>query len=96
MCIRDSITTGVWAWSQHPNYFGEITLWFGVALLAFPVLSGWQLATLVSPVFVYLLLTKVSGINLLDDIAKERWGADSEYLAYTERTSKLILLPPKK
>jgi steroid 5-alpha reductase family enzyme len=60
------------------------------------VLSGWQLATLVSPVFVYLLLTKVSGINLLDDIAKERWGSDSEYLAYTERTSKLILLPPKK
>ena len=90
------ITTGVWAWSQHPNYFGEITLWVGVALLAFPVLSGWQLATLVSPVFVYLLLTKVSGINLLDDIAKERWGSDSEYLAYTERTSKLILLPPKK
>ena len=90
------ITTGVWAWSQHPNYFGEITLWSGVALLAFPVLSGWQLATLISPVFVYLLLTKVSGINLLDDIAKERWGNDSEYLAYTERTSKLVLLPPKK
>ena len=90
------ITTGVWSWSQHPNYFGEITLWFGIALLASPVLSGWQLATLVSPVFVYLLLTKVSGINLLDDIAKERWGSDSEYLAYTKRTSKLILLPPKK
>ena len=71
-------------------------MWIGVALLAFPVLSGWQLATLISPVFVYLLLTKVSGINLLDDIAKERWGTDAEYLAYTERTSKLILLPPKK
>ena len=90
------IATGVWAWSQHPNYFGEITLWLGVALLAFPVLSGWQLATLISPVFVYLLLTKVSGINLLDEIAKERWGSDPEYLAYIERTSKLLLLPPKK
>ena len=90
------ISTGVWSWSQHPNYFGEITLWFGIALLAYPVLSGWQLATLISPVFVYLLLTKVSGINLLDDIAQERWGSDPEYLDYTRRTSKLILSPPKK
>ena len=90
------ISTGVWSWSQHPNYFGEITLWFGIALLAYPVLSGWQLATLISPVFVYLLLTKVSGINLLDNIAQERWGSDSEYLDYTRRTSKLILSPPKK
>ena len=47
------ITTGVWSWSQHANYFGEITLWFGLALVALPVLSGWQLATLISPVFVY-------------------------------------------
>ena len=90
------ISTGVWSWSQHPNYFGEITLWFGIALLAYPVLSGWQLATLISPVFVYLLLTKVSGINLLDDIAQKRWGSDPEYLDYTRRTSKLILSPPKK
>ena len=90
------ISTGVWSWSQHPNYFGEITLWFGIALLAYPVLSGGQLATLISPVFVYLLLTKVSGINLLDNIAQERWGSDSEYLDYTRRTSKLILSPPKK
>jgi steroid 5-alpha reductase family enzyme len=90
------ISTGVWSWSQHPNYFGEITLWFGIALLAYPVLSGWQLATLISPVFVYLLLTKVSGINLLDDIAQERWGSNPEYLDYTRRTSKLILSPPKK
>jgi len=90
------INTGLWSWSQHPNYFGEITLWFGIALLAYPVLSGWQLATLISPMFVYLLLTKVSGINLLDEIAKERWGSDPEYLDYTRRTSKLILSPPKK
>tara|TARA_Y100000389_G_C17463332_1_gene523448 strand:- start:1774 stop:2646 length:873 start_codon:yes stop_codon:yes gene_type:complete len=90
------ITTGVWSWSQHPNYFGEITLWTGIALIAFPVLSGWQLATLVSPLFVYLLLTKVSGINLLDAIAEERWGADKSYKEYTERTSKLFMLPPKK
>jgi len=90
------ITSGLWSWSQHPNYFGEITLWFGLALLAFPVLSGWQLITLVSPVFVYFLLTKVSGIPILDRMAIEKWGLDSEYIAYAKETSKLILIPPKK
>jgi steroid 5-alpha reductase family enzyme len=47
------IQDGLWAWSRHPNYFGEIVLWFGVAILALPELSGWQYITLVSPVFVY-------------------------------------------
>jgi len=89
------ITTGVWSWSQHANYFGEITLWFGLALVALPVLSGWQLATLISPVFVYFLLTKVSGIPLLDRLAKQKWGTDSAYLSYTQATSKLLLWPPK-
>ena len=90
------ITSGLWSWSQHPNYFGEITLWFGLALLAFPVLSGWQLVTLISPIFVYFLLTKVSGIPILDRMAKEKWGLDSEYINYIKITSKLILVPPKK
>ena len=89
------ITTGVWSWSQHANYFGEITLWFGLALVSLPVLSGWQLATLISPVFVYFLLTKVSGIPLLDRLAKQKWGTDSAYLSYTQATSKLLLWPPK-
>ena len=90
------ITSGVWSWSQHPNYFGEITLWFGLALLAFPVLSGWQLVTLISTIFVFLLLTRISGIPLLDRAAKKKWGSDPDYLAYIQATSKLMLAPPKK
>ena len=90
------ITSGLWSWSQHPNYFGEITLWFGLALLAFPVLSGWQLVTLISPIFVYFLLTQVSGIPMLDRMAQEKWGLDSDYINYIKTTSKLILAPPKK
>ena len=90
------ITSGLWSWSQHPNYFGEITLWLGLALLTYPVLSGWQLVTLISPIFVYLLLTRLSGIPTLDRLAKEKWSSDSDYKAYVQATSKLMLAPPKK
>lgn len=90
------ITTGLWAWSQHPNYFGEITLWLGLALLAIPVLSGWQLATLISPIFVYVLLTKVSGIPLLDRLAEKKWGSDPDFVAYTQSTPILMLKPPRR
>ena len=67
------ITTGLWAWSRHPNYFGEIVLWTGMAIIAIPVLEGWQWATLISPVFVFFLLTKVSGVPMLEEAAYERW-----------------------
>ena len=90
------ITSGLWSWSQHPNYFGEITLWLGLALFTYPVLSGWQLVTLISPIFVYLLLTRLSGIPTLDRLAKEKWGSDSDYIAYVKATSKLMLFPPNK
>ncbi|MFN7978511.1 MAG: DUF1295 domain-containing protein [Vicinamibacterales bacterium] len=89
------ITTGLWAWSRHPNYFGEITLWTGVALLALPVLGGWQYLTLVSPLFVYMLLTRLSGIPLLEARAEERWGGDPEYRAYRDRTPPLFPRPPR-
>ena len=89
------ITTGLWSWSQHPNYFGEIVLWTGVSVMAIPTLQGWAWITLISPVFVTLLLTRLSGIPLLDRSAQERWGEDPAYQAYTARTSKLIPWPPK-
>ncbi|MEM8768885.1 MAG: DUF1295 domain-containing protein, partial [Pseudomonadota bacterium] len=89
------IDLGLWAWSQHPNYFGEILLWTGIAVIALPVLQGTQLVTLVSPIFVYLLLTKISGIRMLDARARRQWGEDPEYQAYRRRTSKLLPLPPK-
>jgi len=84
------ISTGVWAWSRHPNYFGEILLWTGVALVALPALAGWQLATLVSPVFVTFLITQVSGVPLLEQRADARWGDDPEYRAYKARTPVLV------
>lgn len=90
------INTGLWSWSRHPNYFGEITLWLGMAVMAIPVMTGLQWVTLISPVFVFLLLTKVSGIPTLIKKSKQRWGDDPEYQAYLSNTSLLIPLPPKK
>jgi steroid 5-alpha reductase family enzyme len=88
------IHTGLWAWSRHPNYFGEITLWIGVALIALPVLRGWQYVTLISPVFVFLLLTRVSGVPLLEKSADRKWGGQDEYEAYKASTSVLVPRPP--
>ena len=84
------ITTGVWARSRHPNYFGEILLWFGVAVAAFPSLSGWSMVTLVSPLFVWLLLTRVSGVPLLEAAADRRWAGNPEYEAYKASTPVLL------
>jgi len=88
------IHSGLWAWSRHPNYFGEIALWIGVALIALPVLRGWQYVTLISPLFVILLLTRVSGVPPLEKRAAERWGGQDDYEAYKERTPVLIPRPP--
>lgn len=88
------ITSGIWAWSRHPNYFGEITLWVGVALVALPTLKGWQYVTLVSPLFVTLLLTKISGIPMLEARGKKRWGDDPAYREYIRSTPVLVLRPP--
>jgi len=89
------ISSGLWAWSRHPNYFGEIILWIGVAVIAYPVLEGWQYVTLLSPVFVTLLLTKLSGIPLLEARADARWGGDPEYEAYKSATPVLVPRPPR-
>jgi len=84
------INTGLWSRSRHPNYFGEITLWVGIAVIALPVLHGWQWLALISPLFVTLLLTKVSGIPLLEKKADKKWGGQEEYEAYKKKTPVLI------
>ncbi len=90
------ITTGLWAWSRHPNYFGEILLWTGIAIMAVPILSGWQWIALISPVFVIVLLTRVSGIPMLEARSDQRWGDEEAYQAYKESTPVLVPKPPER
>lgn len=84
------IQTGLWSISRHPNYFGEIALWVGVAVIALPILQGWQWVALISPVFVAFLLTRVSGIPLLENKADKKWGGQEDYESYKKRTPILI------
>ncbi len=92
---QEFIQTGLWAYSQHPNYFGEIVLWCGIALIAVPALNGLSYLTLISPVFVYLLLTRISGINLLDAAAEKRWGDNQAFQQYRRTTPILVPSKPK-
>ncbi len=89
------INVGLWRWSRHPNYFGEIMLWTGMALIALPALSGLQYATLISPIFVFVLLTRVSGIPLLERRADKKWGGQADYEEYKAKTPILTLRPPR-
>lgn len=84
------IQTGLWAHSRHPNYFGEIVIWIGIMLIAAPVLQGWQWIALISPVFVTLLLTKVSGVPMLEKRADEKWGGQENYENYKKEIPVLI------
>jgi steroid 5-alpha reductase family enzyme len=84
------INIGLWSRSRHPNYFGEITLWIGVLIIAIPVLQGWQWVALISPIFVTLLLTRVSGVPLLEKKADKKWGGQPEYEEYKKKTPVLI------
>jgi len=84
------INTGLWARSRHPNYFGEILLWAGIAVMAIPYLSGTQWVVMLSPLFVYALLTRVSGVPTLVRRGQQLWGDDPAYQAYLSSTPLLM------
>ena len=84
------IDTGLWAYCRHPNYLGEILLWSGIAVVALPALQGLSCVTLVSPVFVWVLLARISGIPMLEARAERKWGAETAYQAYKARTPALV------
>ena len=84
------IDSGLWSYSRHPNYLGEILLWTGIACFGIPCFTGFERLAWISPVFIFLLLTKISGIPILDRRALEKWGDDVEYQKYRENTPALF------
>ena len=88
---KDSfITSGLWSKSRHPNYFGEVLLWFAIAVISFSSLEGLQLITLISPVFTYILLVYVSGVRMLEDMNDKKWADNEQYKSYKKNTPMLF------
>ena len=90
------LSTGLWKYSRHPNYFGESLLWWGLFVAALPVFSGWDFLTAIGPVYLLLLLLFVSGIPLLEKSADKKNGSDPLYQSYRRKTSVFLPLPPRK
>lgn len=82
---------GLWAWSRHPNYFGEFLVWWGFFLVALTTPGGWW--TVISPIIVSLVLLKMTGLPLTEAALKERRPGYSDYI---KRTSSFFPRPPKK
>jgi steroid 5-alpha reductase family enzyme len=88
------IASGLWRYSRHPNYFGELLVWWGLFVFAVPVLHGTAFAVVIGPIFITVLLLFVSGIPLVERSADEKYG--TAYREYKRRTSILVPLPPQE
>ena len=84
------INSGLWKYSRHPNYLGEIILWLGISIISFSSLNEWELITLISPIFTYLLLVYVSGIRILEYNGNKKWGHLDSYKEYKDNTPRLL------
>mmetsp|Transcript_1197 Transcript_1197/g.2645 ORF Transcript_1197/g.2645 Transcript_1197/m.2645 type:complete len:316 (-) Transcript_1197:360-1307(-) len=95
-------SAGVWSWSRHPNFFGEMMMWWAIFLIATPVLyaseSRWGWVTVLSPVFTMVILLFLSGMPTAEGDSQKRFLKTAEsrdkFLAYRQQTSPLIPLPP--
>jgi steroid 5-alpha reductase family enzyme len=90
------VSNGLWRYSRHPNYFGEMLVWWGLFVYAVPFLDGAAFVVAIGPIFITVLLLFVSGIPLLEKSAEARYGADPAYREYKRRTSILVPLPRRR
>lgn len=84
------LKTGLWRYSRHPNYFGELTQWWGIGIIALQTSYGW--IGLIGPLTLTILIVFVSGLPPIE----RRRAKDAAYRVYQKQTSALIPLPPKK
>lgn len=91
------ISTGLWRYSRHPNYFGEILCWLGIYLFVFRGFAALnKLFALISPLYITILLLFVTGLPQLEKYADQKWGKAKEYKEYKRKTSILIPWFPKR
>tara|TARA_B100000579_G_scaffold275955_3_gene228175 strand:- start:2002 stop:2874 length:873 start_codon:yes stop_codon:yes gene_type:complete len=80
------ISSGLWSMSRHPNYFGEFMLWLGITIASIGYIDNYKYIVFLTPIFIYLLLTRVSGVNLLEEIGDKRWSNNKDYKDYKKNT----------
>ncbi len=90
------IDSGLWRYSRHPNYFGEMLCWWGIFIFSIPFQSGWSWLTIIGPIIITTLLLFVTGIPPLEKRYNKRYENNDDYQQYKEQTSLLIPLPVKK
>lgn len=91
------IHSGLWKYSRHPNYFGEMLCWIGIYIFVLSSLTLTQaIISLVSPIFIILILRYGTGVPKLEKSADDKFGKIKEYQSYKRRTSLIILWPLKK
>ena len=84
------INTGIWKYSRHPNYLGEILMWFGIYIYCSVYLNSFAILTILSPIYITFLLVSVSGIPTLEKEYDRRYATDQKYLEYKDRTGVLF------
>ena len=84
------LTTGLWRYTRHPNYFGEATQWWGILIMA--VSGGTRFWLIISPIIITLFLLYVSGVPLLE----KKYAGRADWEAYKKKTSKFFPLPPRR
>ena len=84
------MTQGLWSWTRHPNYFGEATMWWGIACFAVSLPGGWTV--FLSPLVITFLLLKVSGVPMLE----KKYAGNPEFQAYANKTPAFFPWPPNK
>ncbi len=84
------MTTGLWRYTRHPNYFGEVTQWWGIFLIALSLPHAGF--TIISPILITFLILFVSGVPLLE----KKYAGRPDWEEYKRKTSIFIPLPPKK
>jgi len=92
---RKWIQSGLWKYSRHPNYFGELLCWWGVFIYVLPYLNGLMYISIIGPLFISFLILKVSGIPILEKKYDQRYKNNKEYKKYKKTTSVLVLMPKK-
>jgi len=88
--VKKVLDEGLWKYTQHPNYFGEVTMWWGIFIISLGLPFGF--ITIFGPIIINFMIIKVSGVRLLD----KRYEGDDEYSDYKRRTSAFIPRLPKK